>query len=133
LPGAINALMHEVGIIESTLEVIRREAARHGALGVERVVMRIGAISGVEPEALRFAFEAVTSDSIAAGAELEIELVPARAHCRECREDFTVDAGFIFSCPRCHGLSGDVRSGRELELARLIFTTSSAPRHVQQP
>lgn len=128
----MNRVMHEVGIIESTLEVIRREAARHGACGVERVVMRIGAISGAEPEALRFAFEAVSPGTVAQGAHLDIELVPARAHCRECAEDFTVDAGFIFTCPRCQGLSGDVRSGRELELARLVFIPSPAPPHADQ-
>lgn len=123
--------MHEVGIIESALGVIRREAQAHGAERVERVVMRIGAISGVEPDALRFAFEAVTPDSVAAGAVLEIELVPARAHCRACADEFTIESGFIFECPRCRAISGDVRSGRELELARLEFTTPSPPpRHV---
>lgn len=122
--------MHEVGIIESALAVIRREAANHRATHVERVVMRIGAISGVEPEALRFAFAAVTPGSVAAGAELDLQLVPARAHCRDCGEDFVIDRGFIFQCPRCQALSGDVRSGRELELVRLEFTDPSPPRHV---
>lgn len=129
----MNPVMHEVGIIESTLAVIGREAAKHGAVRVARVVLRIGAISGVEPEALRFAFTAVTPGSIAEEAELDLELVPARAHCRDCAEDFTIDAGFIFQCPRCSALSGDVRSGRELELARLEFIPASAPRHAHQP
>jgi hydrogenase nickel incorporation protein HypA/HybF len=122
--------MHEVGIIESTLEVIRREAQAHAASHVARVVLRVGAISGAEPDALRFAFEAVTAGSIADGAELTIEIVPARAHCAACREDFVIDHGFIFSCPRCQALSGDVRSGRDLHLARLEFSAPSS--HVQQ-
>jgi hydrogenase nickel incorporation protein HypA/HybF len=127
----MNSAMHEVGIIESTLAVIRREAHAHGAERVLRVTLRIGAISGVEPEALRFAFEAVTPGSVAAGAALEIELVPALAHCRSCDADFTIESGFIFECPRCRSISGDVRSGRELELARLEFSTPSpAPKHV---
>lgn len=122
--------MHEVGIIESALDVIRREAQRHDAAQVVRVVLRVGALSGAEPEALRFAFEACTPGSVAAGAELEIELVPARAHCAACADDFTIESGFIFACPRCGALSGDVRSGRELDLARLEFPS---PRHVEQP
>lgn len=95
--------------------------------------MRIGAISGVDAEALRFAFEACTAaaDSIAAGAQLEIESVPARAHCRECAADFTIESGFIFQCPRCAAFSGDVRSGRELELARLEFSTSTPHVHAR--
>ena len=121
--------MHEVGIIESTLEVIRREAQRHGAAHVHRVVMRVGAISGAEPDALRFAFHAVTPGSIADGAELEIQVVPARVHCRDCQEDFVVEHGFIFQCPRCQAICGDIRSGRELELTQLEFSTP-ASRHV---
>ena len=116
--------MHEVGIIESALEVIRREARAHSATRVTRVVMRVGAISGVDIDALRFAFEACTSGSIAAGAELEIESIAARAHCKNCAADFTIASGFIFQCPRCAAFSGDVRSGRELELARLEFSTA---------
>lgn len=125
--------MHEVGIIEATLDVIRREAAKIHATRVERVVLRVGAISGAEPDALRFAFEAVTPGSVADGAELEIQVVPARAHCLDCAQDFVIERGFIFQCPQCHAFSGDVRSGRELELARLEFTDSPTPRHVHQP
>jgi hydrogenase nickel incorporation protein HypA/HybF len=123
--------MHEVGIIESALEVIRREARAHQATRVTRVVMRIGAIAGVDIDALRFGFEACTPGSIAEGAALEIESIPARAHCKTCAEDFTIESGFIFQCPRCAAFSGDVRSGRELELTRLEFSTDSSPTHVR--
>lgn len=126
----MNPVMHEVGIIESALEVIRREAQAHGATRVERVVLKVGAISGAEPDALRFAFEAVTPGTVADGAELDIELVPARVHCADCQDDFTVEQGYIFECPRCRAISADIRSGRDLHLARLEFPSPSS--HVQQ-
>lgn len=115
--------------MESALAVIGREAAAHGAARVVRVVMRIGAISGVESEALRFAFEALSPGTVADGAELVIEHAPAIAHCAECDGDFTIEGGFIFECPECHALSGDVRSGRELELVRLELIESTTPSH----
>lgn len=118
--------MHEVGIIESALDVIRREARTHHATRVTRVVMRVGMIAGVDVEALRFAFEACTHDSIVAGAALEIESIPARAHCPSCAADFTIESGFIFQCPRCAAFSGDVRSGKELELTRLEFAAADS-------
>jgi len=117
--------MHEVGIIESALDVIRREARTHHATRVTRVVMRVGTIAGVDVEALRFAFEACTPDSIAAGAALEIESIPARSHCTACAADFTIESGFIFQCPRCSAFSGEIKSGKELELTRLEFATAS--------
>lgn len=124
--------MHEVGIMESALAVISREARSNHATKVTRVVLRIGAISGVEPDALRFAFEAISPGTLIENARLEIRRVPARAHCRDCAQDFTIESGFIFQCPRCRAFSGDVRSGREIELARLVFATSPTPRHVHQ-
>ena len=113
--------MHEAGIMESALAVIGREAGAHGVTQVTRVTLRVGVISGVVPEALRFAFEALSPGTVASGAELVIEHVPAIAHCKECDRDFTVEDGFIFECPECHALSADVRSGRELELVRLEY------------
>lgn len=105
--------------MESALEAALREASSHGARRVHRIVLRIGALSGVEGESLRFAFDVVTRDTIAAEAVLVIDEVPALAHCAACDADFGIAAGFIFSCPRCGMFSGDVRQGRELELSRV--------------
>lgn len=111
--------MHEVGIMESALGEVLSQARAHGAHRVRRIVIRIGTLAGVEAEALRFAFDVVTRDTIAADAELEIREVLARAWCGPCAAEFAVESGFIFSCPHCGRFSGDVRQGRELELFRI--------------
>jgi hydrogenase nickel incorporation protein HypA/HybF len=111
--------MHEVGIMESALSAVLGQARLHAAQRVHRIVLRIGALSGVDADALRFAFDAIAENTPAAGAELAIDAVPALAHCAACNADFGVTTGFIFSCPRCSRLSGDVRQGRELELSRI--------------
>ncbi|HVZ63342.1 MAG TPA: hydrogenase maturation nickel metallochaperone HypA [Lacunisphaera sp.] len=115
--------MHEVGIMESALDAIRHQAVKHGADRVTRIVLRIGVLAGVDEQALRFAFEALAPHSVAAGAALEIETVPARVHCPGCGAEFGVERGFIFQCPQCHEYSGDIRAGRELGIARLEFST----------
>jgi hydrogenase nickel incorporation protein HypA/HybF len=114
--------MHEVGIMTSALDTVLERARVHGAKRVHRIVLRIGALSGVEPESLRFAFEVVTRETIAAEAVLEVDAVPARAYCATCADEFAVESGFIVSCPRCGQLSGDLRHGRELELSRIEMT-----------
>ena len=117
--------MHEVGIMESTLAAVRREALARNAAHVDRIVVRIGVLSGVEPDALRFAFEACAPGTLAEGAELDIESVPALAHCATCDRDFAAGRGFICCCPGCGNFSGDLRSGRELELRRIEFTPTT--------
>lgn len=107
--------------MESALDAIRQEARKHGANRVSRIVLRIGSLSGVDLEALRFAYEALAPASIAAGAALEIETVAARARCPACKTEFGADRGFIFQCPRCGEFSGDILAGKELGIARLEF------------
>ena len=107
--------------MESALDAISRQAASHGATRVSRIVLRIGRLASVDQDALRFAFDALAPGTPAADAILEIESVPARAHCARCDADFAADAGFILTCPRCRAFSSDIRSGRELDIARLEF------------
>jgi hydrogenase nickel incorporation protein HypA/HybF len=114
--------MHELGIMQSALAAVLDQARTHQAARVNRIVLRIGRLAGVDAEALAFAFEVVAKDTPAAGATLAIDPVPARARCAHCAEDFEVESGWIFTCPRCARLSGDLVQGRELELSRIEMT-----------
>lgn len=105
--------------MESAMDTVRRELQARGARQVHRIVLRIGTLSGVEPNALRFAFDIVTRDTPAAGAALEIETIAACARCASCHREFGVNDGFVYICPHCGRLSGDICQGRELELSRI--------------
>jgi hydrogenase nickel incorporation protein HypA/HybF len=111
--------MHELSIMQSTLELVLQHAARNQATKVHRIVLKIGAISGVDPDALRFAHEVVVSGTIAEDSIMEIISVPVRCHCRNCSLDFEAEDGPIALCPRCATPSGDVLQGREMELSQL--------------
>lgn len=87
-----------------------------GANRVLSLRLRVGALSGAVPEALRFAFDVVCRGTIAEGASLEMESVPAAGWCPVCREEFAC-WDFIDECPRCHNPNGELRRGRELEIA----------------
>lgn len=111
--------MHELAIAQSALKHVLSAAERAGAARIERIVLRIGALSGVDPEALRFAFAALLPASAAAGAALEFETPPAAARCRACGHEFEPVAAGLFECPRCHALGAEISGGRELDLVRI--------------
>ena len=111
--------MHELGIAEAALRQVAAQAKEAGATHVHRIVLRIGALSGVDPDALRFAMEIALPESSAAGAEFAIEIVPARARCQKCSNEFTPADGYLFECPHCHALGGTILQGKELDLASL--------------
>jgi hydrogenase nickel incorporation protein HypA/HybF len=110
--------MHEIGIANSILEAARQEAARQAAVRVRRVCVRIGTLAGVDADALRFGFEALTRDTDLAELELEIELCPRINRCAACSAEFIV-ADYDFRCPQCGEGKTQFISGDQLELAYL--------------
>src|SRR6185369_11080172 len=110
--------MHEFSLMQSTLEIAAQQMRDAGATHLHRLKLRVGKLSGVVPEALRFAFESLKPKSFAADALLEIEEVPAVCWCPGCAAEFET-AAVQYECPRCHQPGGDLRRGLELELASL--------------
>src|SRR5512139_3833550 len=97
--------MHEVSIADSLLTLAVKECRDKGFNAIQHIKVRIGKASGVMPEALLFAFEAMKRETIAEEAALIIEEVPVSGHCRICHADFTVEESFVLCCPHCEGLS----------------------------
>jgi hydrogenase nickel incorporation protein HypA/HybF len=110
--------MHEFGIMEAALETAAQKTRAAGATQIHRLKLRVGKLSGVVPEALQFAFDALKDKSLAAQAVLEIEEVPAVCWCADCAAEFET-ADLKYECPRCHQPSGDLRRGKQMELASL--------------
>ena len=108
--------MHEVGIIQEAVRLALETAQSSKASRVHRLRLRVGAMSGVVPDALQFAFEMVCQGTPAEGANLEIEPVAAACWCGACQAEFECE-DFVSECPRCHALSNELLRGRELELA----------------
>ena len=107
--------MHELGIAEATIDAVRKEAARYPNTRVARVGLRIGELAGIDPAALRFAFEAIVQGTEFETLYLEIESCPQKRRCMDCGLDFVV-RDYDLRCPDCHGLHGDCIGGDELDL-----------------
>jgi hydrogenase nickel incorporation protein HypA/HybF len=110
--------MHETGIAAEILNIAEREAARRGAAAVASVTVRVGDLSGVAPEALAFAFEALCEGTAAAGARLTIERVAVRALCPACGLESMPETDLVLWCAGC-GAVLEVVAGQELQVESL--------------
>ena len=110
--------MHEMGIANSILDGVAAELRRRPGVRPLKVGVRVGELAGIDPDALRFAFEALTIDTPLAGLELDIEFRASRSRCRDCGHEFEV-LNYELLCPACGSLSTDRISGDELEFAYL--------------
>jgi len=109
--------MHEISLCQSVLRIIEQQAAQQNFSRVKTVSLEVGRLSGVEPEALRFGFDAVMKDSIADGAILEIIDVAAQAVCSQCNNRVEVKQRFD-ACPKCGGVL-TIEKGEELRIKEL--------------
>jgi hydrogenase nickel incorporation protein HypA/HybF len=112
--------MHEFSLVVRMLDIAEAAARSEGAARIDAIHLEIGALAGVVPEALEFAFGGARAGTMADGARLEVTVVPALAYCTACAREFTLDDRFaIAACPDCQVPSADLRQGRELRLSHL--------------
>jgi hydrogenase nickel incorporation protein HypA/HybF len=110
--------MHEMAIAQGVLDIVLDSAARHDAKKIMLIRLQVGQMTGVEPEALRFCFEALSEGTASAGAQLEIVVTPLIGHCRDCGQEFGIER-YRFLCPDCGSAGVDIISGRELRVEHL--------------
>lgn len=92
--------MHEMSLAEGVLGLIEDSAAANSFTRVKTVWLEIGALSGVEPEAMRFCFDAVVKGTLAEGARLEIIATEGQGWCQSCDQAVPLRLRYDL-CPRC--------------------------------
>ena len=105
--------MHEFGITENIVNIALAKADEAQARKVTQINLVIGELSGFAPDCIQFYFDSLSKDTIAQGAILHFELVPAQLSCRDCSAIFQ-PRDTLWSCPECRGQSVEISKGREL-------------------
>jgi hydrogenase nickel incorporation protein HypA/HybF len=105
--------MHEMGIARNILDIAVAAAQREGTGKISKISLIAGELRGIEPAQLTFCFGFTARDTIAEGACLDIEIVPARGFCDECQVGFTVKLRH-YACPACGSAKIHLKGGDEL-------------------
>lgn len=110
--------MHEMSLAEGVLQLVEDTARRENAQRVKLVVLEIGRLSSVQPDALRFCFDAVTRGDIARDAALEIVDVPGAGWCMQCA--VTVPMQELYgACPTCGSHQVQPTGGTEMRVKEI--------------
>jgi hydrogenase nickel incorporation protein HypA/HybF len=118
--------MHEMGIAMQIVEISiasipeDMENAR-----VEKVNLKVGKLSAVVPESLRFCFQIAAQDTPLYGADLNIEEIPIIARCSDCLIEWTISEP-VFRCRECGSGSLEIISGRELDIHSIEIVDEDA-------
>lgn len=113
--------MHELSLCQALLDQVEQIARQHGAQRVERILLRIGPLSGVEASLLRHAYPLAAVGTLAEEAELAIEPAPVRVCCNACGAETEATPNQLI-CGHCGSFQTRLISGNELLLANLELT-----------
>ncbi len=107
--------MHELSVVRALLTQL--EPYQHRV--ITRICIEVGAISCVDGERLQFCFDMVKGEAGLSDAILDIDIVPARAECRDCGRYFAPN-GPGDACD-CGSYDYTLASGRQLLLTEIGF------------
>lgn len=110
--------MHEMSLAESVLQMIEGMARSQDFKCVKAVWLEIGQLSCVEPDAFRFAFDAVTRGSVAEGARLEVVEMAGQGLCMDCSAEVQLAARYE-PCPACGSHKVRVTGGEGMRVREL--------------
>ena len=108
-------VVHEFSIAEALAAQVMRHAPASGR--VSEVEIRVGALRGLEPEAMKMCWEAVTHDTALAGSVLRIDLRPWTLTCPACGRAWESPVPFA-ECS-CGEVSPRPTAGDELDLVSM--------------
>lgn len=111
--------MHELSLAGGVLKLVEDAATREGFARVKRLTLEAGALSGVEPRALRFALESLVPGTCLDGAEIAIDEPAAPAWCHGCCAAVQVRSR-VDDCPVCGSPRVVPTGGTELRVRELL-------------
>jgi hydrogenase nickel incorporation protein HypA/HybF len=115
--------MHELSVCQALIAQVEDIAARHGAVGVKTVKLRIGPLSGIEKTLLEHAYPLASAGTLGEHASLEIRMSPVRVRCQTCGEETEASLNQLL-CGACGDFHTQLVSGDELLLESVELITS---------
>ncbi|MHB8622671.1 MAG: hydrogenase maturation nickel metallochaperone HypA/HybF [Sulfuricaulis sp.] len=113
--------MHELSVCQALIRELEDIARAHQAEAVKSVNLRIGPLSGVEPDLLTQAFPLAAAGTVAACSRLVIESQPIRVHCDRCGAETGAEPNKLI-CGACGDWHTRLLSGDEMLLASVELT-----------
>jgi hydrogenase nickel incorporation protein HypA/HybF len=105
------AALHELSVTQNILEIALRHAQEAGAVRIREINLVIGELSSIVDDSVQFYWDIISEGTMAQGAVLRFERIPATLRCRECalsRDDY--------ACPACGSFAVGVGGGDEFYL-----------------
>jgi len=110
--------MHEYSIVQSLMQSCEENARANNATQITKVVVKIGVMSGVEPQLLQTAFDTFKEETICSSAEFIMIMQSLKIWCNDCKGEYILPKD-TYNCPQCAGVELDILDGEDIYLMQL--------------
>jgi len=107
--------MHEMGIMSGVLETCETVARDAGMTRITHIALTIGELTDIQDFALEFAFEALSPQTMARDATLQMTFISPQSRCRSCDKVYGHNR-FTMLCPECGSFEIELLRGKELQI-----------------
>jgi Zn finger protein HypA/HybF (possibly regulating hydrogenase expression) len=112
--------VHELALMESVLEIVLDSAKEHNAGKITQIHLTVGTLTNIIPKWADQFFAMIAKGTVAEGAELFFEVLPARTLCRKCGgETSFMSDNMLFHCDRCNSEEITLVSGKEFSVRHI--------------
>ncbi len=114
--------MHELSVTQDLLQRTLFHAQQAGARQIRQVNLTVGELAGYVDQSIEFYWNILAEGTLCQNARLQIQKVPARFLCQDCRSEFVVENELIF-CPECQSHRAQLIQGDEFYLQSIDIET----------
>jgi len=111
--------MHELSLAQSIVELAEQEARNHHATSIEELELEIGALAGIDNDALDFALESAIKGSLLEDARIVRQIIEGEGRCCDCENLFLVE-NLLSPCPVCSSYAVKIVKGKELRIKSIV-------------
>ena len=115
--------VHEASVAQSLADFVQEQVfappAQQPSRRVSRISVRLGAMCGLLPHALKSAYREAVAGTALDGCELEIETLSLVVWCPQCQEQRLLEDTRALRCPVCQTRTPQIIQGNEMEIASI--------------
>jgi hydrogenase nickel incorporation protein HypA/HybF len=113
--------VHELGVTKNIFDIVIGHARTNSVQKVLTIHLRIGALSDLEDEWIQRYFDYLSRGSVAEGARLRIDRIPAVFRCESCSSFFESNLKTVkeIRCPDCRSQNCTLVSGDEYQIENM--------------
>lgn len=110
--------MHEYSIVQALINSCEEHAVANNATKITKVVVKIGKLSGVEPDLLQTAFDTFKEKTMCENAQMQLNIQPVVIQCNTCGVESILE-DLQYCCKNCQSIDVKVLDGEDMYLMQL--------------